>query len=107
MVPFLRTDHLALVAAVLVGLAGCSARCERVCNKLLECGEEGFLTTDRFSHLECENSCERQGDVFVGWEDEAEYQAAWDAHRSCLLDASCQAIAAGACFDDRFFIIGD
>lgn len=94
-----------VVLASAAALAGCGATCDRVCDKLLECGEEGFLETDRFSHVECETSCERQGEVFIGWEDEQEFQEAWDEHRSCLLDAECPDIAAGACFDERFFIV--
>lgn len=99
----MRTTTVLVLGAGLVG--GCSPRCERVCDKLLECGEEDVLQTDRFSHDECEQSCERQGDVFVGWEDEQEFQEAWDEHRACLIDAECGEIAEGVCFDERFFII--
>lgn len=86
-------------------VAGCGASCDRVCDKLLTCGDEGHLNTDRFSHQECEASCQRQADLFVGWEDEDVYREAWSAHRSCIVDAECADIADGVCFDDRFFII--
>lgn len=98
-------DPLPAVLLLLPVLAGCGPSCERVCNKLLTCGEQGFLETDRFSHQECEISCERQGTVFIGWEDEDVFREAWDEHRSCLADSDCEEIAEGVCYDERFFII--
>lgn len=90
---------------VLPLLTGCGSSCDNVCDKLLRCGEEGILQTDRFSQQECVVSCERQADLFVGWEDEDAFRDAWDAHRSCLAEAECTEIAEGVCFDERFFII--
>lgn len=97
------------VALVLVTamLPACGTRCERVCRKLLECGDEGALQTDRFSQFECTESCTRQGELFQDWEDEDELRDAWREHRRCLIREDCDAIADGVCYDDRFFVVGE
>lgn len=93
------------LAVVLIALlsAGCTPTCERTCRKMLDCGT---LESDRVSVVECEASCERQLNLYTGWDDEQELDDAIDAHRRCLRRATCDEIEAGECYDERLFPVG-
>jgi hypothetical protein len=80
---------------IFLSLAGCTPTCEQVCEKLVECENEG---TERMTAFECEESCSDQQDLLDRWTDE-EKRDAFDAQLVCLNDEECDAIAAGACYD--------
>ncbi len=88
-------------AALLVLLAaGCHPSCKEVCSKLLDCDE---VESSRVSDEECRTACLRQEEQYEDWED---FQAL-DTHyeeRSCIVDASCQDIADGGCYDEELYL---
>ncbi|MES2640307.1 MAG: hypothetical protein V4850_12515 [Myxococcota bacterium] len=67
-----------------------------MCDKLVECDNPG---TERMSGPECEESCNTQKDSYAKWTD-TQLRDAMDAQLSCLYDASCDAVADGACYDE-------
>lgn len=95
-----------LIASVLVLLAGagCAPGCERTCKKVLKC--EG-LDADRVALEECETSCQTQLIMYDGWRDEDALEQAFTRHRRCIGTSTCEEIAAGECYEDRLFQLGD
>jgi hypothetical protein len=53
--------------------------------------------------LECQLSCEREIQEYKDLEDEVSLDA-FNAHRVCLGNKSCDKIESGACFDDDLFL---
>lgn len=81
-----------------LGASGCTPTCERVCTRLVEdCGDLG---TERMATYECEENCAQQRDLYERWTD-TQKQDAFDAQLSCLVDATCDEIAAGVCYDEE------
>jgi hypothetical protein len=96
------TAHLssstgALVAAVLL-LGGCEPTCAETCKAVLACD----LGTDRVSRQECEVSCTRQEAQYESWEDDDKLDLLAD-HKRCVVDATCDELAGGACYDEVLF----
>lgn len=88
---------LAALGAVLLGAAGCTPTCDRVCTRIVEdCGDLG---TERMSAYECEESCLNQQKLYERWAD-TQKQAALDDELTCLVDATCDEIAAGTCYNE-------
>ena len=93
----------------LVGVLGllfasaCTPTCERTCRKLLDCGT---LDSERVSVPECEASCNAQLVMYDDWEDEDELNEAFDLHRECLVQSTCEQVEAGECYDERLFQVG-
>lgn len=77
-------------------LAGCQPTCEQVCDKLVACDNPG---TERMSSPECEESCTTQKETYARWSD-TQLRATMDDQLSCLDEATCGAIADGACYDE-------
>ena len=84
---------------LLVLLAGCEPTCDRVCTRTLACGLDD---APRVSQTECEDTCNSRAALYDAWQDE-EKQDAYVAHKRCLIDASCDDIADGACYDPLLF----
>ena len=84
-----------LLSRIFLSLLGCTPTCEQVCDKVVECGNEG---TERMTAFECQESCEAQQDLLDRWTD-VEKREAFDAELRCLRDEECDAIAGGACYD--------
>lgn len=80
---------------ILAALVGCEPTCEDLCDKIVECGNPG---TERMSAFECEESCIDQEQLLETWND-TQLQDAFDAEKACIDDATCDALAEGACYD--------
>lgn len=93
----------ALWVGLFLAATACAPNCERTCRKLLDCGT---LETDRVSVNECEASCTAQLTMFNGWQDEDELNEAFDEHRRCLVQSTCDQVEAGECYDERLFQVG-
>lgn len=90
---------LSSVALTLVVLAvqGCTPSCDRVCEKVRDCG-----VVPRLAQLECDESCERQLAEVKGLDDNAT-QEAFAAHRRCIMQATCDEIEEGVCYDETLY----
>lgn len=75
--------------------AGCAPPCGQVCRKVLDCE----LDSERVSFEECEAACRQQQALYLEWENR-ELQAAFDDHRSCVAQSSCEELADGTCFNE-------
>ena len=64
------------------------------------------MDSDRVSVPECEASCTVQLTMFEDWEDEDELNDAFDEHRRCLVQSTCEQVEAGECYDERLFQVG-
>ncbi len=86
-------------AAVLLALsAACTPTCESVCKKVIECDVSSRLAQD-----ECERECARQDTLYDSWEDVAK-QDAYAAHKTCIVDSTCDALDEGVCYDEEIFL---
>lgn len=83
-----------LILAFLL-LAGCTPTCEQVCDHVVACGNPG---TERMSSEECTESCQRQDALYQEWTDE-KLRDGFDAALTCLDEATCEQLEAGACYD--------
>lgn len=93
----------ALLGALLIAtvglLTGCEPSCEQTCEKLLAC--DG-VDSPRVSEQQCEASCIDQEDLYNTWDD-VELQKAFAAHKRCIDQEECGAIAEGVCYDERLY----
>lgn len=87
------------VIGVALVLGGCEPSCEAVCNKTLACG---MADAPRVSQAECEDACATRHALYDAWDDPDKQQAFVD-HKRCLMDASCDEIEDGACYDPEIF----
>lgn len=78
---------------------GCTPSCQDVCRKLVECED---LQTSRMSALECQEQCTLQDNRYSSWDDTVKRDA-FDDELTCLYDASCEEVAAGACYDEEVY----
>ena len=79
---------------------GCHPTCKEVCNQLLDCDEvESF----RVSEAECRAACLREEELYTDWQDLDALEIHYD-QRSCIVDASCEEIADGACYDEELYL---
>lgn len=93
-------SSLALGLVALLGLAaGCVPTCTETCEKVLDCS----LDSERVSLDECVNQCEDQAALYEVWEDDDKADL-FDEHKTCLSDATCDEIEAGACYDEDLFV---
>lgn len=58
--------------------------------------------TERMSAPECEEECNAQQELYARWSD-TQLRASFDEQLTCLYDAECADVAAGACYDDEVF----
>jgi hypothetical protein len=89
---------LILGLAAALALAGCTPDCERTCRKVLSCD----IDSPRDAIDMCKASCETEDHLYDVWDDQ-EKTDAFHEERRCLVDSSCEDIAAGACYDDRLY----
>ena len=82
-----------------VALAGCVPTCPETCKKVLDCGVE----TERVAEDECITACEVQQILYEQWEDEQKMEA-FDDHKRCLMQSTCDEVAEGVCYDPVVFI---
>lgn len=61
------------------------------------------VDSERVAFEECEASCLGQQALYETWED-ARKQSAFEDHRRCLMDATCDDIADGVCYDPEVFV---
>ena len=80
------TWMLLLTAAVGAVASGCAPSCEKVCEKALDCD-----LTARLNQVECEEACLEQEDAFAD-------------HRRCIVDATCEELEDGVCYDEDLYI---
>ena len=81
--------------------SGCTPTCETTCDKLLTCGE---IDGGESAVFECENSCMAKQELYNSdWDDE-EKQQGFDDLKSCLVNASCEDIALGECYNKDLYI---
>lgn len=86
-----------LIALLLAG--GCTPTCDQTCKKLMRC--EG-LATDGLDANRCEESCAEAVALYEDWED-VQLQDALDEEKRCIDAETCEAIADGACYDERLY----
>lgn len=91
----IRTVATLLVTAGL--LTACAPRCERVCSKVRDCD-----ISPRLNQVECVESCERQSALYDQRDDD-ERKEAFAAHRRCIVQASCDEIDDGVCYDEAIY----
>ncbi|MFZ5477827.1 MAG: hypothetical protein ACOZNI_13715 [Myxococcota bacterium] len=84
-----------LLSRIFLSFLGCSPTCEQVCEKLVDCENEG---TERMTATECELSCDEQEDLYDRWTDEQKRDA-FEAELQCIQESACEEIAEGACYD--------
>lgn len=96
-VPVSRVAGWMFGVVALVG--GCEPTCDAVCTQTLACGLED---APRVSQTECEDTCNSRASQYEAWQDE-EKQDAYVAHKRCLVDATCDEIADGFCYDPLLF----
>lgn len=79
-------------------LAACTPTCEQSCRKLLSCELD---ESPRTALEECQGACESQERLYESWEDDDPDNKVDRLHqqRQCIRAATCDEIAAGACFD--------
>lgn len=99
------SGNLCVLVALLPVLAlGCHPTCKKVCKTLLACEE---VESSRINQEECEESCERQEALYEKeWEDTVLLDAFY-AQNSCIVDSSCEEVAAGACYDPSLYSLKD
>lgn len=98
--PFAGPWAFAALCAVALTSAGCTPTCARVCTRLVDdCGDLG---TERMTAYECEESCTEQQKLYDRWAD-TQKQDALDEELSCLIDATCDDIAAGTCYNEELW----
>lgn len=87
---------------LLATLFSCAPTCDQTCRKVLfECDD---LDSERVALDACLDSCTRQRLLYEDqWEDNA-LADAFDDHRRCLINRTCDEIAAGECYDDTLFL---
>jgi hypothetical protein len=83
------------LAVLAVFAAACAPPCERVCRKVLFDCE---LSSERVALDECIDSCSRQEDLYIAWNND-ELQTLHREHRRCVVAASCEELADGACYE--------
>jgi len=88
---------------LLGGLACFTPSCEEVCDHLMTC--KGDIAAGSTS-AECEESCAAQRDLYDKWTDTS-LQGDFDAHLSCVAEATCAALAAGKCYDAHIWSYGE
>lgn len=93
--PRLRTVLWAVLASL--GAAGCAPDCERVCRKVRDCD-----VADRLAQSECEESCTRTRLRYQDWDDKNLLED-FAAHRRCIVQATCDELEEGACYDEDLF----
>lgn len=89
---------LSLVFSLLLS-GGCTPTCEQTCKKLMRCDE---LATDGLDADRCEEYCRDEEDLFKQWDD-TQLQEALDEEKRCIDEQTCEAIADGACYDERLY----
>lgn len=85
---------------LLLALTGCTPSCDQVCDRLTAC--EQLEPAGTYS-AQCDISCRTQESLYESWDD-TQLQAALDAHRVCVMDATCEELADGACYDEELFV---
>lgn len=94
--------RLLLFSAALLA-AGCAPTCAEVCNKLDRCGFDETVQV-----VECRTTCERQLSFAQELEDDNAAVKAFNDHRRCIGNSSCDELEAGVCVvDDLFAIDGE
>ncbi|MBW1877697.1 MAG: hypothetical protein JRJ84_04975 [Deltaproteobacteria bacterium] len=87
-----------MLAVLVLAGAGCAPSCDRVCHKVLDCD-----LRPRLSQLECKESCLRQGGLYEEWEDDDKLED-FAAHRRCIMQATCDELEDGVCYDESLFV---
>jgi hypothetical protein len=98
----LRRAAFASLLPLLTLLAGCPPTCQQLCGKLNRCETDPLVTID-----ECRLSCERELESYTTLakeEDDREPLKAFNQHRLCLGNHSCDEIADGVCYDEALFL---
>jgi hypothetical protein len=80
-------------------LWACSPDCDRTCQKLLTCDE---LEAPEMGEEECVSACNAQVNLYEDEEDEAT-QNALDDYKSCVIDSTCDELAAGVCYNEDIY----
>ncbi len=85
-------------------LAGCDASCSQTCAQTLKCD----LLSQGVSQQQCVDSCTRQEVQLELWvaeelEGAQQLQQAFDEHRACVVQASCDELAVGECYNEELF----
>ncbi len=70
-----------------------------MCDKLVACENPG---TERMSSAECKEQCETQEKLYATWSD-TQLRESFDDQLTCLYEAECADVAAGACYDEEVF----
>lgn len=83
---------------------GCAPSCDELCNKLTDCA-----LVPSVDQPECVISCDRQLGPLINDTDTTDDEAdeatleVFNAHRTCVGDATCSELQDGACFESSLF----
>jgi hypothetical protein len=86
-----------ILAGVLVLQFACGSTCSSVCDKLLSCPQ---LDAAAISDKECDLDCAVQENAY---ESDPILSAAFEVYKDCVMDSSCDQLAAGACYEEGLF----
>lgn len=93
-----RPSSVALLAALIALSTACKPSCDQVCTKVVECGGTPQLTVDA-----CKLQCDAQDTlIHSDWQDAA-LEERFNAHKRCVLQATCDDLDAGVCYDEDLF----
>ncbi len=82
---------------ILSSLLGCTPSCDQVCDRLTAC--EQLEPAGTYS-AQCEVSCKTQETLYDTWED-TQLQDSLEAHRICIMEATCDELLDGVCYDEN------
>ncbi len=98
--------HLIAIGALVAVAGGCAPSCERTCRQLLDC--DVALDAQTVALDQCEEQCVRTDALYESWEEDGDTKrVAFDDHRRCIVDATCDELADGACYEEALFPYGE
>lgn len=89
------------LALLLAAASGCRGSCDTACARLKKCASD--LDSERMTAEECQESCERERDLYDAWDDD-EKRKAFRKHLTCVANSTCEELDEGVCYDELLFI---
>ena len=89
-----------MLLLLFTALTGCAPTCKQVCDKITSCAQ---LDDYSGTHPDfCAENCIRQETLYDVWDD-TDLLDRLDAHKVCLMDATCDEVADGVCYDEELY----
>ena len=86
-----------LLATLALSQLACTSPCSSVCDKLLSCEA---LDASPIGEKECDLDCAVQESSY---DDDEALSGAFEAYKDCVMDKSCEEIAAGDCYNPDLY----